>query len=255
MAGEVSGAGGPPVNGKGPSEEGGLVSVILATYNERDTVPEMIRRIHEYLRDPVEIVVVDDDSPDRTWEVVQSLGDPSVRVVKRTGVKGLASALLRGILESKGQIICWWDADMPMCPEIAPAMIKLLGECDIVIGSRYVPGGRDQREPARVWTSRALNGLAQAVLGHGIRDYDSGFVVLRRSVLDRVLPVPTGFGEYFMEFMYTAAERGLRIREYPYSLTERSQGTSKASPDLFRFLATGMRYGIRIFVARFRAGG
>ena len=255
MAGAVSGAGNLAGDGKGPSEEGGLVSVILATYNERDTVPEMIRRIHEHIRNPVEIVVVDDDSPDRTWEVVRSLGDPSVRLVKRTVVKGLASALLRGILESKGGIICWWDADMPMCPEIAPEMIRLLGECDIVIGSRYVPGGKDLREPGRVWTSRALNGLAHAVLGYGIRDYDSGFIVLHRSVLDRVLPVPTGFGEYFMEFMYTAAERGLCIREYPYSLTDRSQGTSKASPDLFRFLATGMRYGIRIFVARFRAGG
>ena len=255
MAGDISGEEVLPGNGKGPGEAGALVSVILATYNERDTVPEMIRRIHEHIRNPVEIVVVDDDSPDRTWEVVQSLGDPSVRVVKRTGVKGLASALLRGILESKGGIICWWDADMLMCPEIAPGMIRLLGEYDIVIGSRYAPGGRDLREPARVWTSRALNGLAHAVLGYGIQDYDSGFIVLRRSVLDRVLPVPTGFGEYFMEFMYTAARRGLRIREYPYSLTERSQGTSKASPDLFRFLATGMRYGTRIFVARFRAGG
>ena len=255
MAGGVSGAGVPAGNRIPPGETGLLVSVILATYNERDTVPEMIRRIHEHIRNPVEIVVVDDDSPDRTWEAVRSLGDPSVRVVKRTGVKGLASALLRGILESRGESICWWDADMLMCPEIAPEMIRLLGECDIVIGSRYVPGGRDLREPARVWTSRALNGLAQVILGHGIRDYDSGFVVLRRSVLDRVLPVPTGFGEYFMEFMYTAAERGLCIREYPYSLTERSQGTSKASPNLLRFLATGMRYGIRIFVARFRAGG
>ncbi len=236
------------------SGEGGLVSVILATYNEKDTVPGMIQRIHAHIS-PVEIVIVDDDSPDRTWEVAQALGDPSVKVVRRMGVKGLASALLRGILESRGGTICWWDADMPMCPEIAPGMIRLLGECDIVIGSRYVPGGGDQREPARVWTSRALNGLAQVVLGHGILDYDSGFVVLRRSVLDRVLPVPTGFGEYFMEFMYTAAERGLRIREYPYVLTDRSQGTSKGSPDLPGFLATGMRYGIRIFVARFRAGG
>ena len=237
------------------SGEGDLVSVILATYNEKDTVPGMIRGIHAHIKNPVEIIVVDDDSPDRTWEVVQALGDPSVKVLRRTGVKGLASALLRGILESRGGIICWWDADMPMAPGIAPKMIELLGECDIVIGSRYVPGGGDEREPARVWTSRTLNGLAQVVLGHGILDYDSGFIALRRSVLDRVLPVPTGFGEYFMEFMFTAAERGLRIREYPYILTERSHGTSKGSPDLFGFLATGMRYGIRIFVARFRAGG
>jgi len=237
------------------SGEGDLVSVILATYNEKDTVPGMIRRIHTHIKNPVEIIVVDDDSPDRTWEVVQAITDPSVKVLRRTGVKGLASALLRGILESKGGIICWWDADMPMAPEVAPRMIELLGECDIVIGSRYVQGGGDLREPARVWTSRALNGLAQLVLGHGILDYDSGFIALRRSVLDRVLPVPTGFGEYFMEFMYTAAERGLRIREYPYILTERSHGTSKGSPDLLGFLATGMRYGIRIFIARFRAGG
>jgi dolichol-phosphate mannosyltransferase len=237
------------------ADKGELVSVILATYNEREILPEMVRLIHAHIRDPVEIVVVDDDSPDRTWEAAGNLGDPSVRVIRRVGARGLASALLRGILESRGGIVCWWDADMLMCPEIAPEMIRLLGDQDIVIGSRYAPGGKDARGRARVWTSRALNGLAHLVLGHGIRDYDSGFIVLQRRVFDRVLPVPTGFGEYFMEFMYTAARRGLSIREYPYTLTGRALGTSKGSPDPFRFLVTGIRYGIRIFVARLRAGG
>ena len=256
MAGETAGTGQRQQGAATASWETGgrLVSVILATYNERESIGEMVRRIHEHIS-PVEIIVVDDDSPDRTWEVAGALGDPLVRVVRRIGVKGLASALLRGILESKGEIVCWWDADMPMCPETAPGMIRLLGECDIVIGSRYAPGGADLRGPARVWTSRALNGLARAVLGHGIRDYDSGFIVLRRSVLDRVLPVPTGFGEYFIEFMYTAAKRGLVIREFPYSLTERTEGASKGSPHLPGFLGIGFRYGVRIFVARFRAGG
>ncbi|MDD1667969.1 MAG: glycosyltransferase [Methanomicrobiales archaeon] len=250
MAGEAPGTG-----QAAPAGTGELASVILATYNERETLPEMIRQIHAHIGNPLEIVVVDDDSPDRTWEAAAGLGDPSVRVIRRTGVKGLASALLRGILESRGEILCWWDADMLMCPEIAPEMIRLLGDADIVIGSRYAPGGKDARGRARAWTSRAVNGLAHLVLGHGIRDYDSGFIVMKRRVLDRVLPVPTGFGEYFMEFMYTAARRGLTIREYPYTLTERSAGTSKGSPDPLRFLATGIRYGIRIFVARLRAGG
>ncbi|HVP24733.1 MAG TPA: glycosyltransferase [Methanomicrobiales archaeon] len=236
-------------------QEGGLVSVILATYNEKDILPEMIRKIHVYVRNPVEIIIVDDDSPDRTWEIAESLGDPSVHVIRRIRAKGLASALLRGILESRGDIICWWDADMLMCPELVPDMIRILGDCDIVIGSRYAPGGKDARGRARALTSRALNRLAQAVLDHGIRDFDSGFIVMRRRVFDRVLPIPFGFGEYFMEFMYTAARRGLSIREYPYVLTERTLGTSKGSPDPLRFLVTGVRYGVRIFVARFRAGG
>lgn len=242
--------GGP---GAGPQPRG-LVSVILATYNERENIREMLDRIFLHIPAPVEVIVVDDDSPDGTWQVVAELRDPRVRLVRRTRTRGLASAILRGIIESRGEILGWWDTDMLMAPGRAPAMMAALGSFDIAIGSRYVEGGADERHPVRVWTSRLLNRLAAVVLGQGIRDYDSGFILFRRSVLDTCVPIPTGFGEYFIEFLYSCRRRGLTVTEVPYCLTDRSGGISKCYPSVGGFLTTGMRYVFRIAVARVRGG-
>ena len=97
-----------------------------------------------------------------------------------------------------------------------------------------------------------INGLAGLVLGFGIKDYDSGFVVLRRSVFNKVSIVPTGYGAYFMEFLYTCRKKGLTVYEMPYVFRDRAKGVSKSAPSLYRFLRTGMQYVIRIFVARLR---
>lgn len=189
------------------------VSIVLATYNERENILDTIRSIFEHVKEPTEIIVVDDDSEDKTWQLVKDLNDPRVVLIHRVNTRGLASAFNRGIIESRGQIVGWMDADMCMPPSLLPAMIKKLDEYDIVIGSRYAPGGVDDRAPLRVISSRLINGLATLVLGFGIKDYDSGFVVLRRSVFDKVSIIPTGYGAYFMEFLYTCRKkRAYRVR-------------------------------------------
>jgi dolichol-phosphate mannosyltransferase len=144
------------------------------------------------------------------------------------------------------------DADMCMPPAMLPGMVALLSEADVVVGSRYAPGGKDDRQPLRVLASRAINGLASVVLGGGIRDYDSGFVVLRRGVFDKVSLIPTGYGAYFMEFLYNCRRKGLTIREVPYVFRDRQKGVSKSAPSLGRFFRTGLQYVVRIFVARMR---
>jgi dolichol-phosphate mannosyltransferase len=195
---------------------------------------------------------VDDDSPDQTWRLVENLRDHRIILIRRPAARGLASAFVRGILESRGGIVGWMDADMSMPPELLPVMIDRLADCDVVIGSRYAPGGRDLRHPLRTTASRLINGLASTVLGHGIRDYDSGFVVVRRSVFDNVLPLPTGYGDYFIEFVYGCCRKGLRVCEVPYTFVDRAQGLSKSAPSLWRFFTLGVRYVARIFRARFR---
>jgi dolichol-phosphate mannosyltransferase len=226
-----------------------MISIILATYNECDNIEEMIDRIFRYIRPQVEVIVVDDNSTDGTWQKVEAMNHPSVTLIRRTRERGLASAILRGIVDSRGDIIGWWDCDMMMCPEKAPEMIKKLNGCDIAIGSRYVHGGRDDRDAIRVLSSKAINHIAGFVLGYGIKDYDSGFVMMRRPVLNLCLPVPTGFGEYFIEFIYCCAKRGASFVEVPYVLTEREHGNSKAR---HRFVVYGMRYLIRIAIAKVR---
>jgi dolichol-phosphate mannosyltransferase len=90
------------------------------------------------------------------------------------------------------------------------------------------------------------------VLGFGIKDYDSGFVALRRSVFDKVSIIPTGYGAYFMEFLYTCRKKGLTVYEMPYVFRDRAKGISKSAPSIFKFFKTGMQYVIRIFIARLR---
>ncbi len=229
-----------------------MISIILATYNERENILDTIASIFQHLGDDVEIIVVDDDSPDETWKLVEKLDDDRVVIIRRVATRGLASAFNRGIIESRGQIVGWMDADMCMPPALLPAMIRTLDEHDLCIGSRYAPGGSDNRTRLRVLCSRLINGLARLVLGYGIRDYDSGFVVLRRTVFDKVSVIPTGYGAYFMEFVFTVRRKGLRVCEVPYAFTDRKKGQSKSAPNVFRFLLTGVGYVIRIFAARLR---
>jgi dolichol-phosphate mannosyltransferase len=228
------------------------VSIVLATYNERENILDTISSIFEHVKDPVEVIVVDDDSSDMTWKLVEDQNDPRVKLIRRVDTRGLASAFNRGIIESRGSIVGWMDADMCMPPSLLPAMIAKLDEYDIVVGSRYAPGGIDDRAFLRVASSRLINGLATMVLGYNIKDYDSGFVILKRTVFDKVSIIPTGYGAYFMEFLYTCRKKGLSVYEIPYVFRDRAKGISKSAPSIVKFLRTGLQYVVRIFRARLR---
>ena len=198
-----------------------------------------------------EIIIVDDNSPDMTWKICREQNDPAIKVIKRTNSKGLASAILRGIIESSGDIIIWLDTDMLNCPEHFPQMVDMLMECDVVVGSRYVEGGNDERDRLRCLTSIWLNGFATLLLGYGIRDYDSGFIACRRSVFDTVIIKQEGYGEYCIRFIYLCCKRGLNVKEMPYSLIDRSSGDSKSFPNFFHFLMLGCEYGFEIIKTKF----
>ncbi len=230
----------------------GLVSIILATYNERDNIIQTVENILRHVSAPVEIIVVDDDSPDQTWKRVAGMNRPEVKLVRRVATRGLASAFMRGIIESRGEIVGWMDADMCMPPSLLPQMIERLRTHDVAIGSRYAAGGSDQRAWLRRVSSRWINRFAGWVLGYGIRDYDSGFVAVRRSVFDKVSIIPTGYGAYFIEFVYTCCRKGLRVCEVPYAFRDRTVGSSKSFSSLWRFACLGSDYVLRILAARFR---
>ena len=243
-----------PAVSPAPAQQRGrpAVSIILATYNERENILNTVTSILDHLGDTVEVIVVDDDSPDETWKLVKELDDARVTLVRRVATRGLASAFNRGIIESRGRIVGWMDADMCMPPALLPPMIAKLDTFDICIGSRYADGGSDDRGAVRVLCSRLINGLARFVLGYGIRDYDSGFVVLRRTVFDKVSVIPTGYGAYFMEFLFTCRRKGLTVHEFGYAFRDREHGTSKSAPNVLKFLWTGVGYVTRIFLARLR---
>lgn len=227
------------------------VSIIVPTFNEKEHIVGLISDLYQAIAPPLEVIIVDDASPDGTADLVDKLQYPGLRVIRRKA-RGLAAAFHRGILEAKGDIIGWMDADATMPPEVMNELIACLDEHHIAIGSRYVEGGSDNRHPVRVLASRAINWLARIVLGGNIRDYDSGFIAIRREVFDYITLVPIGYGDYFIEFIYDAYRANLRIKEVGYAFKDRSVGVSKSAPSLIRFLIMGMRYVLRIFSLRMR---
>ena len=232
--------------------DGKLVSIILATYNERENILETVTGIKHHVAEPVEIIVVDDDSPDETWRVVTDQPLLGVKVIRRVATRGLASAFMRGIIESRGDFVGWMDADTCMPPSLLPRMIARLEDHDVVIGSRYVAGGKDDRGALRRYASVSINTFARLVLGYGIRDYDSGFVVVRRTVFDKVSIIPTGYGAYFIEFIYTCCRKGLRVCEVGYTFRDRTRGVSKSITSIWQFATLGTGYVFRILLARAR---
>jgi dolichol-phosphate mannosyltransferase len=227
------------------------VSIIVPTYNEKEHISQLVEALYQAIPAPLEVIIVDDASPDGTADIVATLPHPGLRVIRRKA-RGLAAAFHRGILEAQGDIIGWMDADMTMPAAVMNQLVEQLDEYDIALGSRYVEGGSDNRHPLRTLASRAINGLARLVLGGHVRDYDSGFIAIRRDVFDHVTLIPFGYGDYFIEFIYDAHRAGLKVKEVGYAFRDRTVGVSKSAPSLFKFFVTGMRYVLRIFSLRLR---
>jgi dolichol-phosphate mannosyltransferase len=231
----------------------GSVSVVLPSYNEKDNIVDAVRRIEAALGDALlEIIVVDDDSPDGTWRVAAALADPRVRLIRRIGERGLASALARGTSEAKGRAVVWLDCDLGIPPETIPRLVAALDRCDIAIGSRYAEGGSDNRPPFRAFLSTLFNLGARLLLGGAVRDYTSGFAAARREVLRETPLDPNGFGEYFIDWAYRAARKGHRIVEIGYPFGLRQSGLSKTDSDWLRFCRLGLQYTIHLLSIRFR---
>jgi dolichol-phosphate mannosyltransferase len=230
------------------------VSIIIPTYNEKENIASLLKKLYALIDQPLEVIIVDDDSPDGTAQLVEGLRFPNLRLIKRRS-RGLASAVRRGVLASKGEIIGLMDADLTMPPSIMNQLISNLDQVQIALASRYVDGGSDNRSRLRVLASRAVNWLARLLLGDQIRDHDSGFVAFRREVLDHVDLSPSGHGEYFIEFVYDACKAGIKIKEVGYAFCDRRSGASKSAGSLLGFFALGVRYITRILSVRFHSVG
>lgn len=227
------------------------VSIILSTYNEATeiefTISEIIRRIPG-----VEIIVVDDNSPDGTYEILKKISYPNIKIFCRKKTRGLASAFLLGLIESKGSIVGWIDSNLGILVEKIPTMISLSLEYDIVVMSRYIRGGEDKRSFLRVFTSYIINFFSKLFLSSNIKDYTSGMFIMKRSVLESVVPVAYGHGEFFIEFIYRAFKKGNKIIEIPISQPPDKDKISKTTSGILRFCSNGFSYFFRILNAIFR---
>lgn len=215
----------------------GTTLMIVPTYNERDNLPELVRQLRELPGD-VHVLVVDDGSPDGTGLLADDLAaqDAGVAVIHRAGKLGLGTAYRAGFaygLARSYHYLCTMDADFSHNPADLPRLLDLAASgMDLVVGSRYVPGGSVVGWPAgRKLISFIANRLAHLFLGLSTRDCTAGFRCYRREVLETI-PLATIFSggySFLMEMAFLVEEAGFRIGEVPITFVNRTQGDSKIS--------------------------
>jgi dolichol-phosphate mannosyltransferase len=246
----------------------GRLWVVIPTYNEAENVEAILRATTRELDalapDDYRILVVDDNSPDGTGEIADSLALdlPAVEVIHRHGKAGLGQAYLAGFgraLSEGAQFVFEMDADFSHHPTYLRHLLKAADNADLVLGSRYVRGGGIENwGVARRAISYGGGIYARAVLGVGIHDLTGGFKCIRREVLEAIeLESVRAEGYVFqIEVTYRALLAGFRVREVPIIFRDRTAGTSKMSariaaeamwlvPRLRRSAAAAVRRGSR----------
>src|SRR6266540_1277461 len=221
-----------PTAEKGPPR----ILVSLATYNERDNLPPLVREVLARLPE-ADVLVVDDNSPDGTGRLADELAarDPRVKVLHRPGKQGLGRAYLAAFawaLERGYDLVLEMDADFSHDPRHLPALLAAARDADLVLGSRYVAGGRTvDWGLGRRLVSRSGSLYARKILGLPVRDLTGGFKCFRREVLealDLASVECTGYA-FQIELTFRALRCGFRVVEVPIVFADRRLGQSKMS--------------------------
>jgi dolichol-phosphate mannosyltransferase len=210
-----------------------VLSVVVPTFNERDNVAVLYQRLETALAGlPWEVVFVDDDSPDGTWEVVRGLAqqDRRVRCIRRVGRRGLSGACIEGILASSAPYVAVIDADLQHDETQLPKMVELLrsGQAELVVGSRYIEGYRTEGfNKQRAGASAFATEIARRGLRIDIADPMSGFFAMRRERFEQLAPQLSTQGFKILLDVVATAHGRLRTVEIPYTFGARQHGESK----------------------------
>ncbi len=220
---------------------GGLVcelTVIVPTFNERANVATMVRQLDAALAGIAwRVIFVDDNSPDGTAEAVKAIaaGDARVQCIRRIGRRGLAGAVVEGMLASASPFVAVIDGDLQHDETLLPKMLETLrgGEAELVIASRYIASADAEVDglasPMRRFASRFANGLGRLVLRQHVSDPVSGFFMVRREIVDPVAGKLASEGFKILFDLIASQPRPLKIVELPYTFRERTAGASKLS--------------------------
>ena len=240
----------------------GRVLVVLPTYNEVDNLEWIVDLLHAEVPE-VDVLVVDDGSPDGTGELADRLaaaGD-RVHVLHRRSKQGLGAAYLAGFrlaLDRGYDVVAEMDADGSHQPAQLPDLLAALRGADLVIGSRWIPGGSVVNWP---WRRRALsvagNAYTRLLLGIPVQDATAGFRVFRRATLERLdLSGVRSQGYVFQaDLAFRTLRAGLRVVEVPIEFVERVRGASKMTPRIaVESLLRITRWGLAVRLGRLRGG-
>jgi len=229
-------------------------SIILCTYNEANYIENTISELEKNITN-LEIVIVDDNSSDGTVEIIKRLNQQNkYKVVYRKKSRSLASAFVRGLTETTGDYVGWIDTNMA---DLSNRFIEMINELkvdnDLILMSRFVDGGGDDRIFLRSFCSKYFNLLCRLILRTSIKDYTSSIFLMKRKVLDEVTFLGYGHGEFFLEFIYNVYQKGFKIKEISYiQRRDEDLSDSKSSPNAIKFFYLGLLYILRIFATLLR---
>jgi dolichol-phosphate mannosyltransferase len=215
--------------------------IVIPTYNEKDNIETLIKALFDLDKD-IEILIVDDNSPDGTGQIADRLAadDSRLHVIHRPGKLGLGSAYIQGFrfaLEKGYDLIFEMDADFSHDPSYIPAFLEKAESCDLVLGSRYVQGVNVINWPmSRLLLSYFANIYTRVVTGLPVRDATGGFKCFHRNVLESIdLDKVRSDGYSFqIELTFKCWKKGFRICEIPIIFYERRKGHSKMSKKIVR---------------------
>jgi dolichol-phosphate mannosyltransferase len=219
------------------------LTIILPTYNESENILPLIKKILDVVH-PLEILVVDDYSPDNTQGIVNkfSQSHPPVKIISNNPKLGLTQSIQTGIDNAKGKYIAWMDADFSHPPSLLPKLLEAVGCCDIAIGSWLVPGGCDKRkEFIPKLFSNVINKMCQILFGTFVHAYTSGFIMTKKSVVSN-FRLRGAYGEYCIDLLVRSHRKNRTICEIPFDCISRKKGKTKTAPDLWTFIAKGFLY-------------
>lgn len=210
--------------------------VVIPTYNEKANLPVLVRGLMKH--DGVRVLVVDDQSPDGTGEIGEALGREfpgRVSIMHRTGKRGFGRSYIDGMKQAITEpvdVICQMDADLSHDPAQLPDLLAASAKADIVIGSRYIPGGTIVNWPLkRIVLSRIANVYIRTITRMRARDCTSGYRCWKKSVM-QAMPLDEFFSDgysFLCEMLFVASRRGCTIAEVPITFVERREGESKVS--------------------------
>ena len=215
------------------------ITMVIPTYNETENLPKLVREVLALPLDDIHILIVDDNSPDGTGELAEKLREEyndRIHCMHRPGKMGLGSAYKDGFrmaMDEGADYIGQMDADFSHPIDKIPEMVEKLRDADLVIGSRYVKGGKlDEKWPFyRKWLSGFGNSYARFILGMSIKDVTGGFKIWTKETLS-AMPLESikANGYIFqVEMNYVAYKMGFKAVEVPIYFQERTLGTSKMS--------------------------
>jgi len=234
----------------------------MPTYNESGNIEDLIlksvKSVQEHGINDIEIIVVDDDSPDRTWKIAQNvkMDNVEIRVIRRLENHGLTVSLIDGIKNATGDIVIWLDCDFSHPPEKIPQLLFMIQQgYDVAVNSRYVIGAGEDRIGkgglVQLFLSNFLNWSIRFLLFPAFSDYTSGFIAVKKEVLKN-FPLRGDYGEYFVDFIFRVLKsKKYKVCELPFVAPPRKSGESKTGSNMLDYFRRGRKYLNTVFRLKF----